>query len=311
MTFLARVVPAAVVAATVTTVFAQTPTPRPFSAYDAEAKALLGRMTLDEKVGQMTQAEQHQLVDINGRRDLLPGLDPLGRRLRPEDATAWQDWTDVYDRLQTQRAEDAPQDPDPLRRRRRARPQQRDRRDRASRTTSAWAPRGNPKLVEEIGVATAQEVRATGIQWTFAPCVAVVRDERWGRTYESFGEDPKLVASWARPPCAACRAPTSRTRSACSPAPSTSSATAAPPTARARVGIEGQPGKPHPLDQGDTQAHRSRAEAPAHARATSTTIAAGVGSIMPSYNSWNGERCSGSKRLLTDILKGELGSRAS
>ena len=54
---------------------------------------------------------------------------------------------------------------------------------------------GDAKLVEEIGVATAKEVRATGIQWTFAPCVAVVRDERWGRTYESFGEDPKLVAT--------------------------------------------------------------------------------------------------------------------
>src|SRR2546428_11853787 len=41
---------------------------------------------------------------------------------------------------------------------------------------------------------TAEEVRATGIQWAFAPCVAVVRDERWGRTYESYSEEPTLVA---------------------------------------------------------------------------------------------------------------------
>ena len=41
---------------------------------------------------------------------------------------------------------------------------------------------------------TAQEVRATGIQWAFAPCVTVPQDERWGRTYEGFGEDPALVA---------------------------------------------------------------------------------------------------------------------
>ena len=48
-------------------------------------------------------------------------------------------------------------------------------------------------LVEEIGRVTALEVRATGIQWTFAPCIAVPRDDRWGRTYEGFSEDPNLV----------------------------------------------------------------------------------------------------------------------
>jgi len=52
----------------------------------------------------------------------------------------------------------------------------------------------NPALVEKVGQATAEEVRATGIPWSFGPCVCVARDERWGRTYESFGEDPALVA---------------------------------------------------------------------------------------------------------------------
>ena len=51
----------------------------------------------------------------------------------------------------------------------------------------------NPALVELVGRMTAAEVRGTGIQWTFAPCVAVARDERWGRTFESFGEDPFLA----------------------------------------------------------------------------------------------------------------------
>ena len=55
----------------------------------------------------------------------------------------------------------------------------------------------NPALVREIGEATAEEVRATGIPWNFSPCVCVARDERWGRTYESFGEDPALVARMA------------------------------------------------------------------------------------------------------------------
>jgi beta-glucosidase len=51
----------------------------------------------------------------------------------------------------------------------------------------------DPALVRRIGEATAEEVRATGIPWNFSPCVCVARDERWGRTYESFGEDPALV----------------------------------------------------------------------------------------------------------------------
>jgi beta-glucosidase len=51
----------------------------------------------------------------------------------------------------------------------------------------------DPRLVEQVYRATAQEVRATGIPWDFAPCVCVSRDERWGRAYESFGEDPSLV----------------------------------------------------------------------------------------------------------------------
>ena len=49
----------------------------------------------------------------------------------------------------------------------------------------------DPALVEQVGQATAEEVRATGIPWNFAPCICVARDERWGRTYESFGEDPR------------------------------------------------------------------------------------------------------------------------
>ncbi|KAI5427754.1 hypothetical protein KIW84_032967 [Lathyrus oleraceus] len=51
----------------------------------------------------------------------------------------------------------------------------------------------DPELVKRIGAATALEVRATGIQYAYAPCVAVCRDPRWGRCYESYNEDPKVV----------------------------------------------------------------------------------------------------------------------
>ncbi|MFF7757168.1 glycoside hydrolase family 3 N-terminal domain-containing protein [Streptomyces griseorubiginosus] len=53
----------------------------------------------------------------------------------------------------------------------------------------------NPQLVQRTGSVTAAEVRATGVPWDFAPCLCVTRDERWGRSYESFGEDPALVES--------------------------------------------------------------------------------------------------------------------
>ena len=55
----------------------------------------------------------------------------------------------------------------------------------------------NPGLVERVARATGEEVEATGIDWTFSPCIAVPRDERWGRTYEGFGETPELVAEMA------------------------------------------------------------------------------------------------------------------
>lgn len=51
----------------------------------------------------------------------------------------------------------------------------------------------DPDLLMRIGSATALEVRATGIQYTFAPCIAVCRDPRWGRCYESYSEDPSVV----------------------------------------------------------------------------------------------------------------------
>jgi len=55
----------------------------------------------------------------------------------------------------------------------------------------------DPGLVERVGAANAAEVRATGIPWSFSPCLCVSRDERWGRAYESFSEDPALVVKMA------------------------------------------------------------------------------------------------------------------
>jgi beta-glucosidase len=303
LNFLVRVVPAALVAATVTTAFAETPKPRPFSAYDAEAKALLARMTLDEKIGQMTQPEQHQLVDIKDVETYFLGSILSGGDSDPK-TNSLADWTDMYDRLQMHALKTRLRIPilygvDAVH-------------GHNNVIGATVFPHnvglgatGNAKLVEEIGVATAKEVRATGIQWTFAPCVAVVRDERWGRTYESFGEDPKLVATLGEAAVRGLQGPDLANPERVLACAKHFIGDGGTTYGTGTVGIEGQPGKTHPLDQGDTKLSEAELKR-LHGEGYLTTIAAGVGTIMPSYNTWNGERCSGSKRLLTEILKGEL-----
>ena len=111
----------------------------------------------------------------------------------------------------------------------------------------------NAKLVEEIGRITAKEVRATGINWTFAPCIAVPRDERWGRTYEGFSEDP---VARRRARCGsragACRPAGCRIREASSPVRNISPATAARSWGTGMPSNDA-PGKRFPLDRGDTR----------------------------------------------------------
>ena len=157
---------------------------------------LLGRMTLAEKIGQMTQAERLGLQSPAQIADLGLGSVLSGGGSVPAQNTA--DRLGGHDRrLPAAGPVHAAADPAALRRGRRARPQQRGRARRSSRTTSASAPRATPTWSRRSQRTTAQEVRATGVPWTFAPCLCVTRDERWGRSYESFGEDPALVTAMA------------------------------------------------------------------------------------------------------------------
>ena len=149
----------------------------------------------------------------------------------------------------------------------------------------------NPELVEAVARVTAREVAGTGIDWTFAPCIArgarralgahlrvLRRDARAGREHGAAA-DPRLQGS-AR-----------RRRRACWPAPSTTSATAAPPGGK---------------DQGDTRIVTRRSCARSTCRYVAA-IKAGVGSVMVSFSSWNGVPMHGNQLLITDVLKGELG----
>lgn len=154
---------------------------------------------------------------------------------------------------------------------------------------------GDEDLIRRIGAATAVEIEVTGIDWTFAPTIAVARDDRWGRTYESYSEDPALVSRLG---------------------------------AAMVEGLQGRPGEPgflgkgkvaatakhffgdggtaQGVDQGDVNGDLAELMA-IHAAPYPAAIDAGVVSVMASFNSINGTKMHGNKPLLTDELRGNLG----
>ena len=150
-------------------------------------------------------------------------------------------------------------------------------------------------LVRRIGAATATEIEVTGIDWNFSPTVAIARDDRWGRTYESYSENPELVAELG---------------------------------AALVEGLQGTPGADDYLgqgrviatakhffadggtdqgvDQGDVNGDIDTLKS-IHVVPYPAAIAAGTETIMASFNSINGVKMHGNKELLTDVLRGELG----
>lgn len=152
----------------------------------------------------------------------------------------------------------------------------------------------NPELMRKIGAATAVEMRATGLDWTFAPTLAVVRDDRWGRTYESYSENPAVVASYAAPLIEGLQGKVGSKEWL--------RGSHIVATAKHFVGDGGTVGG---KDQGDnisTEAELRDIQAAGYRPA----ISAGVQSIMASYNSWHGEKMHGHKSLLTDVLRGRM-----
>jgi beta-glucosidase len=152
----------------------------------------------------------------------------------------------------------------------------------------------NPELITKIAEVTAREVRITGMEWTFAPVVTVPQDIRWGRAYEGYSEDPKLVAAYAE---------------------------------AVITGLQGRPGDPdflredhvlatakHYLGDGGTDQGRDQGDAKVpetvlrdvHGAGYPAAIEAGVQTVMASFSSWNGEKMHGHRGLLTDVLKGRM-----
>lgn len=152
----------------------------------------------------------------------------------------------------------------------------------------------NPDLIVKIAEVTAKEVMATGIDWVFAPTVATVRDDRWGRTYEGYSEDPEIVKEYA---------------------------------AAIVHGLQGTQGDNFLGDdrvistvkhfvgdggtvKGDDQGNNIDSELDLfniHSQGYVGGLTAGAQSVMASFNSWNGEKIHGNKYLLTDVLKDKMG----
>ena len=144
---------------------------------------------------------------------------------------------------------------------------------------------GDARLVAEVARVTAREMLDSGLDWNFAPTLAVVQNCRWGRTYESFGNDPTRVASYGRHYIEALQT-------------------------EGIIGCvkhwAGDGGTRHGMDQGETTLPWEELER-THVAPYYPALQAGVMTLMVSFNSWNGEKCHGHRFLVTDLLKERLG----
>ncbi len=148
---------------------------------------------------------------------------------------------------------------------------------------------GDPELIGRIAAATRSEILASGVDWTFAPTLAVARDHHWGRTYESYSEDPARVAAYAAAFVEGMQGDGGDDSVA----------------ACAKHWV-GDGGTTHGIDQGETTLPFAELDR-LHISPYRPAIDAGVLTVMASFNSWNGDKCHGHRFLLMDVLKGELG----
>ncbi|TDE29141.1 beta-glucosidase [Nonomuraea mesophila] len=248
---------------------------------------LMSRMSLDEKLGQMTQAERGSVSasDVTAYR-LGSVLSGGGSAPSPNTATSWADMYDGYQNaaLATPLGIPILYGVDAVHGHNNV----------AGATifphNIGLGATRDPELAERIGRAVAEEMAGTGVDWNFAPCLCVARDDRWGRTYESFGETPELPASMA--------AIVTGFQGAALDGPASVLA-----TAKHYLGDGGTEGG---VDQGDTRLSETELRA-IHLPPFEAAVERGAGSVMVSFSSWNGTKVHGHHYLLTTVLKEELG----
>jgi beta-glucosidase len=266
---------------------------------EARVREIVGKMTLAQKIGQMTQAELKAVTPDDVRTYYLGSVLNGGGSWPHNDKHAHAaDWLELADAFY-----DASMAT-----------------DMAVKVPMIWgtdAVHGHnnvygatmfphniglgaardPELVKAIGAATGKAVRATGIAWVFGPTVAVVRDDRWGRTYESFSEDPQLVRRLAGPYVTGLQG-------------------ALKDDANVIASIK------HYMGDGGTEFGVNTGVAKVserdmmniHAQGYYAGIEAGAQTVMASFNSWNDVaaghdygKVHGSRYMLTDILKDKMG----
>ncbi|WP_230635958.1 glycoside hydrolase family 3 protein [Sphingomonas sp. Leaf4] len=153
----------------------------------------------------------------------------------------------------------------------------------------------DPVLMRRIAQATAAEIRATGIEWTFAPTITVPQDIRWGRAYEGYSSDPKLVASYV-----------TQFIEGLQGAPGSTDQLKGPYVLASTKHFLADGGTFGGQDQGDARIPETTLR-DIHGTPYVSAINAGVQTVMASFSSWNGEKITGHKGLMTDVLKKRMG----
>ena len=265
------------------------------SEIDKKVDKLIQSMTLDAKVGQMTQIDQRFLDTITDLSTYSIGSLLSGGGSHPK-VNEPQAWLDMYNGYQSETLKSRLQIPliygiDAVHGHNNVYgatifPQ-----------NIGLGATNNPELIFKISEATSIEVAATGIDWTFSPCLSSPEDYRWGRTYEGFSSDPSLVEILGE-------ASVKGYQSA-----QTNSGKKVVACAKHFIGdgnTEFGTGMNGLVDRGNTILTVEELKEKLLPK-YQAAIDADVQTIMASYNSWNGVKCHGSKELLTDILKIEMG----
>ena len=265
---------------------------------EAQARKILAKMTLEEKVGQVIQGDISSVSPQDARNYNLGSVLNGGNSAPGGGKTAsWKEWVnaaDAYWKASTDKSDgglgipllwgtDAVHGHNNLQM------------AVIFPHNSALGATGDADLMQRIGRATAREVKATALDWVFAPTLAVATDDRWGRAYESYSEDQNLVSDLG---------------------------------AAILLGLQGRPGDKnflgqdrvvatakhfvgdggtqYGIDKGDTIGSAEDIK-DIHAFPYHAAIENDVQTVMASFSSVNGEKMHGSKMLLTEVLRDEMG----
>jgi beta-glucosidase len=259
---------------------------------------LMSRMTVEEKVGQVIQADINSVTPADARKynlgSILNGGNSAPDRNLRHAPSAWLDLADAFWQASTDTSDVGVGIPviwgtDAM--------------HGSSNIVGATlfphniglGAANDPEMMYEIGRVTALETRVTGFDWVFAPTVAVARNDRWGRTYESYSEDPRIVVSYAP-----------RFIDGLQGKYGTDEFLSEDHTIATAKHFTGDGGTFNGVDQGDTRSTEAELR-DIHSAAYPASIAAGVQTIMASFNSFHGRKMHGLKPMLTDVLVERMG----